>query len=696
MQQQSSELQAQQLAPPPPPKRRYWSNRLDYIKRIALPALMKLPNSWPFKTPVDPVKLGIPDYPRIVLKPMDLGTVKNRLNSGKFYQRGQDCIDDINSIFLNCFIFNRPGEDVVLMAEAVEAVFRDKMRHCPANELEIHSGTSSGHHHRVHDQHSAVVKRKAVSLGGTATSMSGLSSIQAIKKPKLTPPPTPSPASLASTNGVSGVSAASLLSANLPERMRPCAQLLKELTTVKLQAISWPFLEPVDVVGLGLTDYLDIVSHPMDLSTMRKKLESGSYSEPEQFASDFRLMLDNCFKYNPSQSEVHRLGKELLKYFNEHFPKMCSGVQQKQQTQVKQQPKLQQQPQVPAKLPPTPAVPPSPATLAASPADMARVRELSMRVEDLFAQMKSCVDDIRSVLSARQFYVPPSPASQSAASAAAGGVLSGLSQQQPAAVKKQRRRRQTTAGVPQPPPPQSQQQPSAVSSNSQSQASMMTTTTANSVTVSPAPAAKVKRTKKSADGGLNNGNGGGAKRGRKPAVAAAAAAASGQSWPASTAEQQEVVLPMTYDEKRQLSVDINNLPGDRLGRVVQIIQQREPTLRDSNPDEIEIDFETLQHATLRELERYVKSVQQQALQPPQAPPQQPPQPPAQAQQQPPQPPAQAQQQPPPPQPAHKPVTHPPVGRRVPCKRVVSESSSSSSSDYSSSGSDSSGSESDSS
>ena len=50
---------------------------------------------------------------------------------------------------------------------------------------------------------------------------------------------------------------------------------------------------------------------------------------------------------------------------------------------------------------------------------------------------------------------------------------------------------------------------------------------------------------------------------------------------------------MTYDEKRQLSLDINELPGDKLGRVVQIIQQREPALRDSNPNEIEIDFETL-------------------------------------------------------------------------------------------------------
>ncbi len=70
-------------------------------------------------------------------------------------------------------------------------------------------------------------------------------------------------------------------------------------------------------------------------------------------------------------------------------------------------------------------------------------------------------------------------------------------------------------------------------------------------------------------------------------------------------DDESKVLPMTYDEKRQLSLDINKLPGDKLGKVVQIIQQREPALRDSNPDEIEIDFETLKPSTLRALEHFV-------------------------------------------------------------------------------------------
>lgn len=71
---------------------------------------------------------------------------------------------------------------------------------------------------------------------------------------------------------------------------------------------------------------------------------------------------------------------------------------------------------------------------------------------------------------------------------------------------------------------------------------------------------------------------------------------------------------MTYDEKHQLSLDINRLPGMKLGRVVQIIQKREPSMCDANPEEVEIDFETLKTSTLRELQRYVKACLQRKFQ----------------------------------------------------------------------------------
>ena len=86
-----------------------------------------------------------------------------------------------------------------------------------------------------------------------------------------------------------------------------------------------------------------------------------------------------------------------------------------------------------------------------------------------------------------------------------------------------------------------------------------------------------------------------------PVAAAVAPALDYQS------DEEDTAQPMSYDEKRQLSLDINKLPGDKIGRVVHIIQSREPSLRETNPDEIEIDFETLKPSTLRELEKYVST-----------------------------------------------------------------------------------------
>lgn len=77
------------------------------------------------------------------------------------------------------------------------------------------------------------------------------------------------------------------------------------------------------------------------------------------------------------------------------------------------------------------------------------------------------------------------------------------------------------------------------------------------------------------------------------------------SFPSSDEEDAQ---PMTYDEKRQLSLNINKLPVKRLGEVVHIIQRKEPTLKDSSPNEIEIDFDTLKVSTLRDLEKYINNV----------------------------------------------------------------------------------------
>ena len=61
-----------------------------------------------FRDPVDPDKLGIPEYLEIVKTPMDFGTIKHRLNIN-YYHRLQEFLDDMQLVFDNCIKFN--GDD---------------------------------------------------------------------------------------------------------------------------------------------------------------------------------------------------------------------------------------------------------------------------------------------------------------------------------------------------------------------------------------------------------------------------------------------------------------------------------------------------------------------------------------------------------------------------------------------------------
>lgn len=68
--------------------------------------------------------------------------------------------------------------------------------------------------------------------------------------------------------------------------------------------------------------------------------------------------------------------------------------------------------------------------------------------------------------------------------------------------------------------------------------------------------------------------------------------------------------PMNFEEKRRLSVQINNLSSEKLMKVVQIIHESNPKVAQSSaPDVIEIDIDALDTSTLRHLERVVRQSQ---------------------------------------------------------------------------------------
>jgi bromodomain-containing factor 1 len=61
----------------------------------------------------------------------------------------------------------------------------------------------------------------------------------------------------------------------------------------------------------------------MDMSTMRKKLDAGEYPNATKFFEDFKLMIRNCFVFNPSGTPVNQAGIDLQRLFDEkwkHLP----------------------------------------------------------------------------------------------------------------------------------------------------------------------------------------------------------------------------------------------------------------------------------------------------------------------------------------------------------------------------------------
>jgi hypothetical protein len=112
------------------------TNQLKYLRDVVMKAVWKHQFGWPFQTPVDAKKLNIPDYHKIIKHPMDFGTIKKRLEN-HYYFTAKECIKDFNTVFTNCYVYNKAGEDIVVMAQTLEKLFLTKIATMPKEEIEI-------------------------------------------------------------------------------------------------------------------------------------------------------------------------------------------------------------------------------------------------------------------------------------------------------------------------------------------------------------------------------------------------------------------------------------------------------------------------------------------------------------------------------------------------------------------------------
>ena len=99
-----------------------------------------------------------------------------------------------------------------------------------------------------------------------------------------------------------------------------CNKLLGRLMR---QEAAIPFLEPVDPVAMNIPDYLTIIKRPMDLGSVRAKLQQNRYAEPAQVLKDIVLCFDNAIEYNPATEPAHKLALAM----HISFASLCNGSQ---------------------------------------------------------------------------------------------------------------------------------------------------------------------------------------------------------------------------------------------------------------------------------------------------------------------------------------------------------------------------------
>lgn len=232
-----------------------------------LTRLKRNANAGPFLQPVDPIALGIPDYTEKIKNPMDLQTIKEKLD-GKAYESNDDFLQDMRLMFNNCYLYNGEGSPVGQMGKELEKAF-DKMY---------------------------LTTKETTAQAPTAAPVS-------TEKPKRN---------------------ITKQTAVMPSEDHDTASLiLSELEKPKHKKVTWPFMQPVtDTEAPG---YSIIVKKPIDLGSIRFKMDSKLYTNLTGFVEDLQLITDNCKLYNPENSEIFKMGVEFEKLFKKELSKREAG-----------------------------------------------------------------------------------------------------------------------------------------------------------------------------------------------------------------------------------------------------------------------------------------------------------------------------------------------------------------------------------
>eukprot|EP01135_Chromosphaera_perkinsii_P012073 Nk52_evm11s2579 gene=Nk52_evmTU11s2579 len=494
------------------------TNQLVYLETNLFRALWRCKEAWPFQVPVDPVKLNLPDYFDIVKRPMDMGTIQKKMK-GLQYQNAAECIADFKQMFTNCALYNAEGTDVRSMCKVLEDLFDKKMKQMPLEEYviepQVKSSKKKGKGGGSKSQSISPATAAAKKTSSNAPTPVAVPQASAAPVPVITPRARPQREIERSKSVelpkpiVVNVKKGKGLKGPLTDALKFCREVLKELMSTKHKDIAWPFYVPVDPVALNLPDYLTVIKKPMDLGTIKAKLDAKAYRKAHEFASDIRLVFSNCYRYNAADHDVTIMGRKLQEVFEMKFAMCPDEPEEESEASSSSEDDAEERA-----------------------AEEARLKRQA-RMNELRKQIKGLQDELDQLIAADKAAKGPSSKSSSKKSS------SGKAKEKTKKEKTKKVKRKRSNPVPKP----------------------------------------VKPAKKIYDSSSD-----------------------------SEDESEAIAKPLSFEEKKNLSDSINVLPVEKLATVAQIIHSRIPELQNSDPGDVEIDIDSLDPGTLRELESFVKSL----------------------------------------------------------------------------------------
>jgi bromodomain-containing factor 1 len=282
------------------------------------------------------------DYRAKVPEPTDITTMEKRLRGGDPayppYPNLGEVKKDIRRLHENAVRFNGPDHFVAAQGKQVVEQIMERLSYIPALELVVEEKKAPKQHPSRQTEHRPSTNPPPVAQPPRRPASKPAAPSLAEKSQ-----PSPAFAIPPNNNGVPLIRRDSKLLDDRPKRpinppkskdigyeqrkkklspeLRFCDAVLSEIMKAKHFDLHQWFMQPVDPVALNIPSYYKVIKKPMDLETMRRKLDGGEYSNAKEFEKDFWQIGKNCRSFNGEDNIVTEKVKGLEELFKSEYAK---------------------------------------------------------------------------------------------------------------------------------------------------------------------------------------------------------------------------------------------------------------------------------------------------------------------------------------------------------------------------------------